>query len=72
MSNLGPAYVDACEFIEAKIALKLRQRRAWVPIVINPSRDSIAGAAGLPAVDAWLSDRRFAITHEDTAILASH
>ena len=42
------------------------------PVVINPSRDSIAGAAGLPAVDAWLSNRHFAITHEDNAILASH
>ena len=72
LNNLGPAYVEACEFVEAKLALKLRHRRAWVPVVINPSRDSIAGAAGLPAVDAWLTNRRFAITHEDITILAGH
>ncbi len=72
LNNLGPAYVESCQFVEAKLALKLRHRRALVPIVINPSRDSIAGAAGLPAVDAWLANRQFAITHEDITILASH
>lgn len=72
LNNLGPSYVEACDFVEAKLALKLRHRRSWVPIVINPSRDSIAGAAGMPAVDAWLTDRRFAITYEDSTILAGH
>lgn len=72
LRNLGPAYVETCEFIEAKFSLKLRQRRAWVPIVINPSRDSIAGAVGWPAVDAWLANRNFAINHEDGPILAGH
>lgn len=70
LSALGPSYVAACEFIEARLALKLRNRRAWVQVTIVPGRDSISGAVGLPAVDAWLADRQFATNHEHAEILA--
>ena len=64
-------FQDGIDFVEAKFAILLRNRRRWLPVVVSPVRNTVSVSSGKNIVDAWLEDRGF-IIHANTEILAGN
>ena len=63
--------LQTATLIDATLSLKLSRRRSAVKVKICPERDSITGAAGIPAVEEWLASHHFANDHHAAALLES-
>ncbi len=70
LDALNVSLLPVATLLEARIDLKLAGRRSTVKLKISPERDTILGATGIPAVEAWLNARGFA-NDDDGTLLAS-
>ena len=60
----------AAGLVRATFGLLLSHHRRWLHVTITPCSNSVSGAAGIAAVEAWLEDRGFVITNANVALLA--
>ena len=64
-------FQDSIDFVEARFAILLRNRRRLLQVIVSPVRNTVSVSSGKNIVDAWLEDRGF-ITHANTKILAGN
>ena len=67
---LNPSLWQAATFLEARIDLKIANRRTMVPVILNPAHDKVSGIHH-DAVESWLIEHHFANHSHETFVLAS-
>lgn len=68
---LQTALAAGAKIYEATLALKVSGRRAHAVVKINLDKESLQGAADIPAVEAWLEAAKFILPSEPQELLAS-
>ena len=68
---LSAALSAGARSYEATLALKVSGRRAHAVVKINLDKESLQGAADIPAVEAWLESAGFILPSEHQELLAS-
>ncbi len=57
--DLGPTLLSTAELVEARIDLKLANRRRRQKVILCPHRDKVSGLQTDPAIEPWLAQHGF-------------
>jgi hypothetical protein len=68
---LNPSLWQAATFLEARIDLKIANRRTMVPVILNPAHDKVSGIHLDDAVESWLIEHHFANHSHESFVLES-
>ncbi len=69
--EMNPMLLHTATLIEARINLKIANRRRLAPIVLNPLCDKVSGIHLDDAIEPWLNERHFANNSHEGFVLES-